>query len=197
MKSLNHNKIKKTKGFTLIEMLVAVFVFSIVMTISVGAIFSIVSANKTSQALKSALDNLSSALDTMSRDIRYGTAYNPIGNSTFSFIDKDGNHIIYAFNPTSITNGGDSIYKCTDYISDNTCSLLTAPEVHITNMNFYVTGAGSSGYTQPSVLMNISGTAKAGANPESFNVETMVSERGLICKDSVHISLGLSPCPIK
>ena len=69
-----HKKIKKS-GFTLVEMLVAVFIFSIVMTIATGAVVLLVSSNKASQAIKSSLDNLNSTLDSMSRNIRYGTIY--------------------------------------------------------------------------------------------------------------------------
>lgn len=183
---------KKEYGFTLIEMLVAVFVFSIIMTIATGAIFSIVSANKTSQALKSVMDNLSSALDSMSRDIRYGTVYHcggePFeyrvscsdnhGDTTFAFLDRYQEHtIIYDFQE-------ESIFKCIDTLAN--CIRLTAPEVHITNLNFYVQGAEKDKSEQPKVLMSISGYAQAGSARSEFNIETMVTQRRLdLCKDSV------------
>src|ERR1035437_684039 len=143
-------------------MLVAVFVFSIVMMIAVGAIFSIVSANKTSQALKSVLDNLSSALDSMSRNIRYGTiyhcdpndinGYNPNscaapGSSYFSFTPKDvlasdtTHRIIYYYNPAFYGSGCGAIEKCVGSVDVNACTALTAQEVHVTDMHFYVQGA--------------------------------------------------------
>jgi prepilin-type N-terminal cleavage/methylation domain-containing protein len=213
MKFSNH---KKTKGFTLVEMMVAVFVFSVVMVLSTGAIFSIVNANKTSQALKSVMDNLSSALDTMSRDIRYGTVYNckntnppgdfvtshscngqdgDTGGTVFAFVDKNINNVIYAFEPTlTAVDSAEAIFKCVDRIADDKCIRLTAPEVHIKGMHFYVSGAEATEAGQPQVLMVISGYAQAGVNKSYFNIETMVDQRSLTCKDSMH-SLGICKYP--
>lgn len=179
---------KKTAGFTLIEMLVAVFVFSVIMTLATGAIFSIISANKKSQEIKAAMDNLSSALDSMSRNIRYGTVYHcgagadfvtPLsclnGGTTFAFVDKDKNDVIYSFNDIDHSieksfNG--SIYR------------LTAKEVIIDDLHFYVHGAASNELQQqPKVLITITG--HVGSSQAKFNVETMVSQRALMCKDNM------------
>jgi prepilin-type N-terminal cleavage/methylation domain-containing protein len=186
-------------GFTLIEMLVAVFVFSIIMTIATGAIFSIVSANKTSQALKSVMDNLSSALDSMSREVRYGSKYNcgEVGGScpngttdkSFRFENKDGQNVTYSFSQESIFRTVGSY----DPVR------LTAPEVHVEDLNFYVTGVESNGDepTQPLLLITISGYAKAGAGQANFDIQTMVSQRGSVCKDIVHEYLTGEPsCPL-
>lgn len=191
---LNHKKITPKKfsrkaGFTLIEMLVAIFVFSIVMTLATGAIFSIVSANKTSQALKSVMDNLSSAIDSMSRDVRYGSVYDcghqdsatscPDGDNIFAFVDRLGASVMYKFELDPGT--GDSsgyINKCTN----GNCARLTAPEVHIKNLYFYVKGAEVHSEGQPLLLITISGYAKAGTATSTFNIETMVSQRNLVCE---------------
>ena len=190
-------------------MLVAVFVFSIIMTIAVGAIFSIVAANKTSQALKSVMDNLSSALDTMSRDARYGTMYhcgNPDGNfkdptscldgdSTFAFVARPiaagylGEQTIYTLrrdNDSADQTVPGTIYKCAnqiDFQNQGVCVAMTAPEVHITKLNFYVQGAEESIQQQPSVFIAVSGYATAGTSQQKFEIETLISQRNLdTCK---------------
>lgn len=63
------------RGFTLLEMIVAIFIFSIVVTIASGAMLSMISANRKAQALKTVMNNMNLALDSMSRDVRFGTAY--------------------------------------------------------------------------------------------------------------------------
>ena len=196
---------KKTKGFTLIEMLVAIFVFTAIMTIATGAIFSVVAANKTSQALKSVLDNLSGALDSMSRNIRYGDNYicgdpgvdfdhgrscpeGSGGDTEFAFTDKDGDHVIYVYNPAIISQTGTNpgIFRCLDSVGDNTCTRLTAAEVNISDMHFYVQGANSNELRQPQLLITISGSAQAGPNPAKFNIETMIDQRNLtFCKTDI------------
>lgn len=46
------------KGFTLVEMIVAIFVFSVVMVISTGALVSIIGANRKAQSVKSVMNNV-------------------------------------------------------------------------------------------------------------------------------------------
>ncbi len=202
---------KKIKGFTLVEMMVAVFVFSVVMVLATGAIFSIVNAYKTSQALKSALDNLSSALDTISRSARYGynfhcgsnvnSSNNPscseggIDDQTFAFVDRNNIKTVYSLiiddsnartgyiGQCIIVNGGD----CSDVSTnaDNDYIRLTAPEVRIKYMHFYVQGASSGENTQPEMLMTIAGYANSGNASSTFNIETMIDQRNPMCKDSM------------
>ena len=211
---MTNPRIQKNTGFTLVEMLVAVFVFSIIMTIAVGAIFSLVSANKSSQALKSVTDNLSSALDSMSREIRYGRNYhlghsgtcadfteptscpgNPNDTSTFAFLDRIGRLVIYDFviDPASGDNTG-YIRKCVGDTSDGNCFPLTASEVHIKDMHFYVRGAETSSDYQPQLVMTIYGFAKVGSSKSEFNIETMVTQRNPTCKDKVSQYLIMQDC---
>jgi prepilin-type N-terminal cleavage/methylation domain-containing protein len=63
-------------GFTLIEIIVSLGVFSTVVTIAVGALLVLVAANQQLQNEQSVMTNLSFALDSMTREIRTGTAYN-------------------------------------------------------------------------------------------------------------------------
>jgi prepilin-type N-terminal cleavage/methylation domain-containing protein len=66
---------KKNKGFTLVEMIVSLALFSVVATVSLGALIKIVSANKKAQTLHATITNLNFALETMSREMRVGTKY--------------------------------------------------------------------------------------------------------------------------
>lgn len=62
-------------GFTLVEIIVALAIFSIVATVALGALVKIISANKKAQGLQSAITNLNFALETMSREMRVGSAF--------------------------------------------------------------------------------------------------------------------------
>ena len=62
-------------GFTLVEMIVSLAVFSIVLTVSVGALLVLVATNQQLQAEQSVMTNLSFALDSMTREIRTGSGY--------------------------------------------------------------------------------------------------------------------------
>ena len=64
------------KGFTLIELMTAVSIFIVIMTVSMGSILSIFDANRKSRSLKTVMNNLNLALESMSREMRYGRSYN-------------------------------------------------------------------------------------------------------------------------
>src|SRR3989338_987870 len=63
------------RGFTLIEMLVSVAIFSVVMLIALGSLLAMSESDRKAQTLKSVINNLNFSLDSMSRTIRTGTMY--------------------------------------------------------------------------------------------------------------------------
>jgi prepilin-type N-terminal cleavage/methylation domain-containing protein len=63
------------KGFTLVEMVVSLGIFAVVAVVAVGALLKITDANKKSQSMKTAINNLNFALESMSREMRVGTDY--------------------------------------------------------------------------------------------------------------------------
>jgi prepilin-type N-terminal cleavage/methylation domain-containing protein len=75
---------KKVSGFTLIEMIVSLGVFSVVVTITVGAILVLISTNQRLQAEQSVMTNLSFALDTMTREMRTGYNYYCAGRPNYA-----------------------------------------------------------------------------------------------------------------
>ncbi len=72
---MNMNPQRNQKGFTLVELMVSLAVFSIVMTVSVGTLLVLVDMNAKAQALYSASTNLSFALDSLAREVRTGYHY--------------------------------------------------------------------------------------------------------------------------
>lgn len=62
-------------GFTLIEMIVSLGVFSVVVTTAVGAMLVLIATNQQLQAEQSVMTNLAFALDSMTREMRTGYYY--------------------------------------------------------------------------------------------------------------------------
>ncbi len=185
------NYFKKNSGYSLIEVLVAISVFTIIMTISMGSILSIFDANKKSKNLQTVMDNLNLAVESMTRSIRFGTAYHcditvlPLsstrdcntGATSISFTDASGRSVSYSTTSTQIyrsINGGSSY-------------AMTSSDVIITNLTFYVVGSApySSGSNtqQPEVIMVMKGYVGVQTNARTidrsstFTLETTVSER--------------------
>ncbi len=65
----------KAQGFTLVELMVSLTIFSIVMMVSTGTLLVLIDVNAKAQALYSATSNLSFALDSMTREMRTGYHY--------------------------------------------------------------------------------------------------------------------------
>ena len=168
------------RGFTLIEMIVAVSLFTVVVFVSVGALLAVADANRKANALRTVMDNLSFSLESMNRSIRTGTDYECDGSSncaaggnTLTVIDPNGSEITYMFSESNgkgtivrTKNGGDAIN-------------VTTPEIDINDLTFYVRGVGSDS-RQPYVVVFISGTAEIIEKLiTEFSVQTTVTQRRL------------------
>lgn len=78
------------KGFTIIEMLVSLGIFTLVITVSVGSLLVLIAGNQQTQERSNTISSVSFVLDSMTRDIRTGTDYHCI-DSTPSPFDGSGN----------------------------------------------------------------------------------------------------------
>lgn len=65
----------RQSGFSLIEMIVSLGVFSIVVTTAVGALLVVIATNQQLQAEQTVMTNLSFALDSMTREMRMGSSF--------------------------------------------------------------------------------------------------------------------------
>ncbi|MAF59282.1 hypothetical protein CL631_00315 [bacterium] len=183
---------KDKRGFTLVEMLISTALFAVVMLVSVGSLLSLVDANRRAQSLKSVINNLNFALENMSRNIRVGRTYhchnsvNPPGNLDEPKDCQNGG-ILFAFEAHDGDTGTASdqiIYRIKDNKMEksanggSTFTGITAEEVNITDMQFYVDGTASNDEEQPLVVITISGTAGVtAAQQTSFDIQTTVSQR--------------------
>jgi len=66
---------KHTKGFTIIEMMVSVALFSMVILMSVASLMSLIDASQKTRSIRTTMDNLHLVVDSMSRDLRLGSKY--------------------------------------------------------------------------------------------------------------------------
>ncbi len=185
-----HSTRGRQAGFTLIEMLVSIALFAIVMIVCVGALLSLVGANKKAQALESTMNNLNISIDDMVRNLREGTDYNASGTScsgnslngntggpqdclnggtAIAFTTYNGQSWVYMYVQNGWKQGNQVV--CTTQNGQGGCivrsetgingtfSSLTAPEVSITSMEFYVSGTVTTDNIQPRVIMTINGDA--------------------------------------
>ena len=173
----------KNSGFTLIELMVSVTIFSVVMVICMGAILTILNSNRKSQAMRSVMDNLNYTLDDMTRAIRFGYNYHcdatngdptvprdcATAASSFAVKSSDNHQLIF-----SLAGG-----RITETI-DGSLYYLTSSDTTITKLSFLVSGSYpfSTDQLQPRVIIVISGYAGSKPSVQSnFTLQTTLSQR--------------------
>ncbi len=67
------SSIRSESGFTLLEIIVSLAIFTMVAVFAVGSLLRITALNRQAQTLQSAMNNISFALESMSREIRVGS----------------------------------------------------------------------------------------------------------------------------
>jgi len=170
------------RGFTLIELMTAVSIFAIVMVISMGSIIGVFDANRKSRTLKTIMNNLNLAIESMAKEMRYGESYHcgssgtltlpqncPGGDTLVSFLSSEDAQITYRLNGATIEK----------QINSAEFLAVTAPEVIIDSLVFYTLGAGTDNLLQPKVIIKIEGHAGTDKSRSDFTLETMVSQRKL------------------
>jgi len=166
---------KNKGGFTLIEMMVSVALFAIVVMISMTAILSVVDSNKRAQAMKSVMNNLNFALETMTRSLKTGTnmTFSGCGSiecGEISVNDQILGGVVTYSKKTNIDGSGQLIRT----VGTNK-DPITAPEVDIKNLKFINGGSDSH---QPSAIMVIEGVVKLNERVSSdFHIQTTVTQR--------------------
>lgn len=174
-------------------MMVAVALFSIVIMASTSALLALIDASRKAQALQSVMGNLNTALDGMVRSIRMGGTYHCGNTGAYTAVrDCTGGDILFAFEAFggSSTTGSDQWvyqYDATTkrlYKSENGGGVyfpMTAPEVQIEDLKFYVVGTTPSDTQQAKVIITVKGTAGADKlkTKTTFNIQATAVQRAL------------------
>jgi len=98
-------------GFSLIEMIVSLALFSVVVTISVGALLVLIATNQQLQNEQSVMTNLSFALDSMTREIRTGTRYYCDSKPDYTTNHSDGSNNMFATTTNLDTEFGNTLAR--------------------------------------------------------------------------------------
>jgi prepilin-type N-terminal cleavage/methylation domain-containing protein len=154
------------RGFTLVELLVAMAIFITVITIATGALFSAQAINVRLEQTQVILDEVNLATEMMVRDIRYGTTFycdttSPgasVPTSRKSCAHPAGGTVLI-FRPAVALSGSTNqlndriayyisngiLYK-KEYSSGGEVRTfqMTSSSINVSNLTFFVTGAQST-----------------------------------------------------
>ena len=192
---------QKNTGFTLLEMIVAIGVFIVVVTISLSAFLNVHDIQLKMSAFRAANDNINFAIETMVRDIEEGRCSRAIGSPDTKCGDGSNDEIkFYTFNESDEISykrdfcAGSSGNKCIKRKEGVIWSNITSDNVNITYLNFEVSNSNlsdvynSSGIfqsgdnKQPLITITVEGVAGDENKPKlqsKINVQASVSQRQL------------------
>lgn len=173
---------QKNKGFTLVELIVAVGVFAIVITIALGALIGILDANRKIRITRTATDNVNNVLDQMVREIGSGKLFYceastnhdeadlydcESGTTEMSFRTQASTFITYRLNNNAVERreNGSSYER------------LTGDDIVIEDLEFRVFG-NEDANIQPKAFVTIQGQITANrTTPSNFDIQTTIIEQ--------------------
>ena len=175
------------RGYTLLEMLVSVAIFSLVMLAAMSAYLTLIDIDKKARATNALVNNLSFAVDTMARSIRTGTSYDcgvnggdcPTGDTQFSFNDSDGCRVTYKLSVDGTIRQTIRSTAQAPACNEVSNALLTDSSINIDAMKFYVIGTDTGDTIQPYVTFTIHGSMKADAKGGTvdYAIQTSATQR--------------------
>jgi len=179
------NYIIGSRGFTLIELLVGILVFSLLLGAMIGILISAISLQKRALVQQDALNQLSFAIEYMSRALRMARKdagqgclssddlnyENPAGISTIQFINS-----LQANDCQKFFLSAGALMYATDVNGLNQELPLTSPNFEIDELRFLP--AGESGSENPNFQPRVTIFLKA-SSPLSIELQTTISQRNL------------------
>lgn len=197
--NITKNIIPKSNGFTLVEIMVATSIFMMIMLVALGALITSSDAAKKAQSMRSAMDNVNFAMESIVRSLRSGTDYTCVNSSSFTLpasatadcpigslggiavIFKPAKHLDAdtAYVLKDRANGTKVLQRCF-YSSINvttSCLDIVSPDVDINQLSFFVNGSDLADKVQPSVYILIKGSVIFKGESNTFAIQTNVSQR--------------------
>lgn len=174
----------------MVEMIVSLAIFTVVALVAVGALVKIMDANRKSLTLKTSINNLNFALESMAREMRMGRNYsctggmcnNPNANSywelTFSSSKRDPTNTCNLKFGYKYVNADKTFYKaektdCSSNFSTSDFLPLISPDITITRADISVDNT-----YQPKVFLYIDGSSGIREKDKTaFSIQTTISQR--------------------
>lgn len=164
------------KGFTLVELVVAVFIFSVLMVIAGGSFVSALSLQKRALNIKKVEENGRFILELMAREIRVANPINTADNgcpgsgaSILTFQHPVNGSIEYSLS-------GNQVHRKVEGVD----SIISNPDIEVSRLIFCVSGNTASDDKQPRVAIILSlKTDGSAAEAANLDLQTTVSQRVL------------------
>lgn len=181
---MKHKTYNIKHGFTLIEIIVAMGIFSTVVLIATGSLLLLVDAQRKAFALREVYDNLRFSLETIAKDLRTGVAYHcgddtppkpPLqealdcdpAESSITYTNSKFEQVTYWLDAGQVKKS----------IGGGPAVPLTSSNITIERLSFYVFGSDPTDDIHPRVVMVIVAKTGSGRSSATFTLQTTITQR--------------------
>ena len=178
------------KGFSLIELMVSLSVFSIIMVAGIGTLIKLIDANAKAQALYSAMTNVSFALDSITREVRQGRSIRCLSGQNPGGTPASGPHDCSTSEGNGIAFTRERDNKLIAYVQADQGKLyqyidgkwfqITSDDTVIEDFAVIVDGSTYGDTKEPSMLLVVRGYVNNGLETDTdFLIQSRVTQRKL------------------
>ncbi len=183
-------RIHSQSGFTLVELMGALSIFIIVLTISMGSLVTIFSGNRKVRTMKALVNNLQVVVESIGKEARYGKSYH-CGSSGSLISPQDcpsGANMLVFTPPSTLSIATQVRYRLNGTAVEKMLVLpsgggtyvpITGSDVVIDSLIFYVTGSTVGDTQAPAILVKITGHAGTGGNRSDYTIQSYIAQRTL------------------
>ena len=170
---------KNIQGFTLLEMIISIGIFSVLVVASIGVTLSVSNAQIKASNIQATQDNIRFSMELMTKEMRTGSQYtlssfcNAIPGQEVSFLTSFGEKRAYYLS-------GDKIMRLKNTTVCISAQPLMADEVAVERLRFVISGTTAGPNDgQPRITVAISVRSKSLKNPleSRMNLQTTVVQR--------------------
>ncbi|MCX6703020.1 MAG: prepilin-type N-terminal cleavage/methylation domain-containing protein [Candidatus Wolfebacteria bacterium] len=129
-------KSKSSQGFTLIELLVAMTLFAVLISIAAGSFVRAIRTQRAIVALMEANDNMNSALEQMSRELRVGSEFKDFsGGFGVAFKNAADKDVVYYIEDSAVKRR----------VGNSSGEKITADSIEVKRLSVSLCGKGVNG----------------------------------------------------
>lgn len=165
----------RAAGFTLLEMIAALGVFSVIIIIFSATFLSLLNAERRTQIAANVQDNLRFALEVMAKEIRTGTGYSipsSPSNTSITFTNADNVPVTYRLSGSDLLSNPCNLNPCIGKVISGKFLPLTSKQISVQKLEFYPLSG-----SQPSVQIVIRARAMVQNVETELTVQTTISKR--------------------
>ncbi len=164
----------RNRGFTMVELLVAMSLFVVFMAITTGSFIRILRTQRLIAALMEANDNASLAIEQIAREIRTGYNFSKPSETELQFVNADNTVVFYRLNQGTIERGTQNAFL------QRTYRKITADNIEIKNFRINLIGNGSGDGFPARITISLSVTIDYERLENTLiNIQTTLSSRVL------------------